>query len=92
VPASSFCGLPTNVSRRPSLKSSAIARASRADGVFRTVWESSSKSNQSSECSEALSAQITSKFAGSRVELGVGGVEAGARAGDVWIAGLELSL
>ena len=53
---------------------------------------SSAISDQSSECSDALSAQISSKFAGSRVELGVGGVEAGA--GDVgfWIAELELEL
>ena len=90
VPASSFCGLPTNVSRRPSLKSSAIARVSRPDRDFCIVCESSAISDQSSECSEASSAQITSKFAGSWVELGVGGGEAGA--GDVWIAELELAL
>ena len=88
MPASSFCGLPTSVSRlvlsvlgvedgslkpyRPSLKSSAIAGALGAGQVALARAESCSTSDQSSESFEALSDQISSKVVRSWVRLGVG--------------------
>lgn len=88
VPASSFCGLPTNVSRRPSLNSSAIVPLGRASGVPGSAGVSAAMSDQPSECSEIVSVQLSAELAASIVKLDVGGAEAAA--GDVWIAGLEL--
>ena len=88
MPASSFCGLPTSVSRRPSLNSSAIASALGAGQAVFAERESSSTSDQSSESFEALSDQISSKVVGSKVKLVV---EVGAGGSDVAEYGPELT-
>jgi hypothetical protein len=83
VPGSSFCGVPTIVSRRPSLKSAAIML-----GLTQVL--DSPRSSQSSELSE-LSRWLQWQASRGLLLAGEGGVEAGDGA---WVtsAVLELSL